>query len=650
MSTTITLADPVTTTTELTDPTRQPIAGTEILGHGLNPFGDLKTAVGVIFDTQGTEQAVVIDDVTYYCGDAIRAFKDTSGNDSETSFMTREEYQAGMKVSIGVEGKYGAFSGRFSATFGYDYDTLLENAGALKTSAITLWTLRLEQNKRKPTADFVAAVDGLPAQFRGNEARYYHFFQTYGGFVVTEVTVGGSLEYALLVQTSHVESSSALKDQVGAEYGSMFKGSASHEQFEKIKKSSEYSQRRLSTMGGDPTLFTGVDLRDPKDWSSTVQKWAQSIAKSPKVVLLKVEPINAFVGDAKNDEVAKALDKYLQGSAMVEASWAGSTFSVSGDRVNDPATGENASGPTLRVMILDRKSLQKTETRFPAPDPGSPEQAFQDYWSGVHAVLAAAPPGDNMLLLATERWPRDRSYFPSSDVKQDLLDHGAGEATLNRWETLSRNALRCSVAGLSYVLAGAVGRNHGSDALAAGFGKPGVNLIPTARVSVLLPHNNDGRVRLVIDDKPRQDAKTDFYVIQNWTDAPRPVLAADPAGPRALLKADDPARPEQYWYLYPSDERYGVHPYALVNYLTCGNVAGKVGGGGDVAAEAEVTRFQEPLQDDVLWEIRGTDGKANMLLLYYRDQNWNLMNWGGQARTGLWFKDGMWWQRIKHTL
>lgn len=621
----------------LTDPERQPIAGTEMLGHGLNPFGNLRSVTSVVCDTRGTEQTVVIDNKTYYCAKSIKAYADTLGKKKEIAYFSREEYQSDVSLDIGAEGKYGAFSGRFRVTFGREYDSLTECRAALRSEAITLWSLQLEDTT--PTPEFKTAADKLPATYEGNEEAFYRFFQQWGAFVVTKVTVGGSMDYAMLVQNSHVTSKEKLQAQVGAEYGSFFKGTGTYEQREEIKRSSGYTVRTLTIWGGNSKLVS-VEFSDPKDCSAAFQSWTDSVASAPQVVLMEVKPINAFINTPAAE---KALTKYLHSNAMIQSNWYESLLSVAGDTTQVNAT---ISGPALRVVLMDRTTLRKNERRFPAPDPGSQQQAFDDFWAGVHAFLAASDPQKEMLLLATERWPRDRGYFPSSAVHQDLLNHGASEARLNRWEELSNYARRCPVAGLSYVLAGSEdGRNKGVDALAAGFGKPETSLRPTARVSVLLPHSDNGKITTINDEPRTEDAKNEFISIQSWTNFPRPVLAAqiNDEGNRLLLVADDPEKLEQCWYIFSSDERQGMQPKVFINYLTCGIIQATVGG------ETSIQPFQSPLQDDVLWDVRGDSGKSNFELFHYRDQHWNLSNNIGTPRVRPWYEDWMWWERNART-
>ncbi|HEX6096966.1 MAG TPA: MAC/perforin domain-containing protein [Thermoanaerobaculia bacterium] len=591
---------------------RQPIPGSEILGQGVNPC-DYRKPVKPVCSVQGTDKEFQLRDKTYYHDKAIRPREEPHGRNTDEAFVTRTDYQKSVNRTVGIEGKYGAFSGRFSLTFDAEYDAFLEKAAALKTDAMTLFALHLED--QTPTAAFKTAADALPAKFEGNEAAFYQFFAKWGAYVVTDVTLGGSMEYALLVETAHFTSKEQLQAQVGAEYGACFKGSGTDKEREEIKNSSTYTKRTLTTTGGKPEIFAGVNLSDPKDWLQQYKDWANSVAGAPAVVLLTLEPISSFVADDRKDATAKALEQYMQSSAVISSSWKQSQISVSGQQVNAP----DAAGPSLRVVFIDRVTVERKETRFPAPDRGSSAEALEQYWSRVHDHLASASPQDKVLLLATERWLRDPGYSPSGAAYEALLNHGASDATLKRWQALSVGTIPCPVAGISYVLAGANGEGKGVDALAAGFGTPDVNLEPTAKVVVVLPHADAGRIKVIKDEVPVEKSGNVFYAIQSWSDAPRLFLASDKGTSRLLLQGDDATNPGQCWYKHPVDERYGLAPHVLVNYLTCGAIEGKPG-----SAESAVTPFGLDLQDDWLWNIRGDEGSANFVLLYYRDANWNL--------------------------
>jgi hypothetical protein len=65
-------------------------------------------------------------------------------------------------------------------------------------------TLHLKNNARA-TDDFAKDLAALPDQFSGQIA-FYDFFRKYGTYVISSVTIGGSLDYAMLIDRKQTTS------------------------------------------------------------------------------------------------------------------------------------------------------------------------------------------------------------------------------------------------------------------------------------------------------------------------------------------------------------------------------------------------------------------------------------------------------------
>lgn len=617
-----------------------PIPGLERLGRGIDPFDDFneEQSSGKICDTSAADVEFEFRNKQYSRPKSVTFSRDPSEKRVEEAFTTRDEYQSYLERTLKVEAKYGAFSGSFEATFGEDYSAFTEKTAALLKFHTTLWTLSLDDDAPLAT-NFIAELAKLPDELK-DESKFYNFFRTFGVYVITELTMGGAMDYAMLVDRSETTRTSELKLKVRAEYDVFFTGSASQQKKEEVKNFSKHRKTIMKTRGGNATPLGGYDPDNlDKDWSAQFTQWKDSIASEPVVASMKLKRIDSFVRDEKKRAaIAAAIDKYLGGSVLVESNWASSTIVLTEEaEAMKIAPGDNA---ILRTVTVDKRTLKKDEKRFGAPALGASDQEFTNFWSSVNTHLKAIKPRDTMLLFATERWPRDRRYFPSQAAKEALIALGASPQNIERWSRLTDNVVPCPVAGVSYVLAGA-GPGNGLEALAAGFGDPNTTLRPRVRVSAVLPRSTaTGQVRLVADVKPLEDMQTELYQIQSKR-GDQPVLAADTAGSnRLLLRKLDPTKPEQFWFMESSIERYGWRPYRLINYLTLGCVQGKRGGG-------EATTRQFYSEDDVLWDYRGNDEHANMLMLYWNSEAWNLMNNGSLATTGTWLQDGMHWRRIK---
>jgi hypothetical protein len=112
------------------------------------------------------------------------------------------------------------------------------------------------------------------------------------------------------------------------------------------------------------------------------------------------------------------------------------------------------------------------------------------------------------------------------------------------------------------------------------------------------------------------------------------------------MQDEDEKKLEQYWYKYAADPQPETNLYVLVNYLTCSVIVGRLPRG-----ESEMVHFDNVPQPDVLWWIRGDDGKANFPLFYMKDQAWNLASAGRRVEVRTWDADdhAMLWQQIPRT-
>jgi hypothetical protein len=113
--------------------------------------------------------------------------------------------------------------------------------------------------------EFKARLDELPVSWtEANLARFADFFDTFGAYFVSRVTLGNTLEYYVsLEQTSNLLEKE-FKAKVEMEYDGLFvSGSASAEMRDKQKWSSYQENRRTSAVvkGGDRTKAGRVGER-----------------------------------------------------------------------------------------------------------------------------------------------------------------------------------------------------------------------------------------------------------------------------------------------------------------------------------------------------------------------------------------------------
>jgi hypothetical protein len=557
-------------------------------------------------------------------------------HESIETFMWREDYQKSLKDKFGVEVKYGEFASEFRGTFGSDYTSFAERSAAVLRYDDKLWKLTL--NASTPMPGFVQAVASLPTTFSGQPA-FFKFFKDFGAYVVNEVIVGGALDYAMLIDRTEASSSSTAEVAVRAEYGAFFKGNVDETTTSQVKKLMKKRSINLSVTGGNETQLSGLSFGTLSDQKPAFETWKGTIKASPKVIAYQVTGIEEFCGPLR-DIVFQARLAYVGGSAVVESDWRSAKINLSGALRGGAAAA--IAAPVIQTVLLDRVTLKADPRAFQAPDP-SGNANVGDFWKSVKAYLEEAKRNDKLLILATERWPRDQRYFPAEGVEGLLGDFGATKANIDQWKALSVKAKFCPYAGMSYVLAGApTGRpDTGADSIAFGFGNPEENTLePAARISVFMSRDASGRASVVSADKPTHSAGAKLTILQNTMG---PVVASNPDEPtKTMLRGLDRTRPEQLWYMQAAPNGGDAKQCAIINYLTCTLLQAK----GLQGSEASLQPWSSDLKENMLWESRGPSDKTNFLLRENAGVNLNLTNYGANVVVHSWGDHpGMFWVR-----
>jgi hypothetical protein len=456
-----------------------------------------------------------------------------------------------------------------------------------------------------------------------------------------------------MVDRSVEENETEIASNIKTEYGAFFKGNASADEIKKIKRFSEHRSVHLRVKGGETSLIPGsVGMPELNtNYAKEFKEWLKSVAEPGKsyVISIKLKLISDVFDEAKRTAVGQALKLYWPTTVSVESTWNGSTMETWGPQLS-LGSPNTPSSPRLRIVLFDRKTLQKKEALLDAPS--NSDDALSAFWQNVANTIPVA--SDNTLLvLATERWPRDPRYFPPPEVKERLQSHGAREKTLKRWQEMTRNVQPCHLAGVSYVLIGGKTKNGGADAFVPGFGEVGKNLTPTAGVTAVLSRDSYGCVSEVNDPEIVEDTKTPLTIIPHGQGADRVLSADSDDRSRVILKRKDMQDPGQFWYMSPLPEnRYGLDPLIIINYKTCGCLQGN----GPKSKDAETRLVPVPvgaIHDDLLWSEAKWGHWTRFWLLHYHPQNWNLSTiqdepsgpYDARLNTTTWNQQGMmfWW-------
>ncbi|WP_248800126.1 MAC/perforin domain-containing protein [Pseudomonas sp. MWU13-2105] len=621
------------------------IGGSQLLGRGLNrlDWAEESKECQKVGDTESGKRPVPYKNTVYNVGKHVTMTTVTKENYFTETFLSRDEYEKHTQSSVEVSGSYGAFSGGFKATFGTDIKKLEEREAAIYNHTVRLWKLTFEVNPANSTDAFKERVKELPLNFDpAHPKAFFNFFVEFGADIVNEVVVGGALNYAMTALKTYLNEKNTLDAMVKAEYGTFISATASTSISEEIKKHLAHRSVSLTTQGGTHSI--NFNAGAPNNCNADFMAWRESLPDDPKVVELKLVPIYLFVKEGETRTALEAAYQwYTSYKTEIEANWKESMIIVG--RSSLPTTVSTAAkGPALRMVFVDSNSKSTSESYHYPPQADAAQETFDQFWDAL-ALLLKQKTGYK-LLMATERWPRDKKHYPSPSMREALRQNGASERALQRWESLTQKSQPNPIAGLTYVLAGNDFEFPGVDGLIVGFGQPGKDLNPTVKVVARLAHDSFGRVKVVQTGKTLEDPKTVLYIVRNNTGA-NPALAMDPQHQdRVAMQTPDTQNPGQFWYMPELEKPYPEinHPVLLINYQTGTCLQGMLDQG-----DCRLTPMGPGRQqDDVIWDRRG-DHVFHLLMVYYHHHHLNLTQVEKRAAVRPWREPhGMDWFREAH--
>ncbi|WP_196484952.1 MAC/perforin domain-containing protein [Burkholderia stagnalis] len=501
---------------------RDVVGGINMLGCGLNALNWASSVVELnhVLDAKADEQTKTIDGIGYTIGARVEFTRDTTSTTEIHTFESSAEYHHKSSLKANAKGSYGMFSGGFDTTFSRQVSVLNEHYAAVYSQSERLWTLQVKNIESNLHRDFVSRVEALPklAEDFGNIDKFVQFFKDFGTDVVTAVTVGGHLTYSILVDKSSVTKKDDLSASVSLGYGA-FVANASTSISEEAKHQAKSQHAILKTSGGDVGIR--FDYTQPSNCHAEFQNWRKNLSKAPRVVDVVLRPINEFVPQ-RCEEQAKALlrarEWYLENEATILADWEESYISVrnTSTQAAGPRLRASQGGtPALHVVIVGKDRKVRVDEKLDAPRRDAGSDAFDAFWQRAASLLAGVTDRHEMVLLATERWPRDSRYYPSSKMHAQLLAHGASMQTLERWRKLVQDMQPCGIAGMTYVLAGRGLLPEVTDFVVAGFGTPHQNNIrPTVRVSARFIAESAEKTHMLITNH-REETNTKLHTIAN---------------------------------------------------------------------------------------------------------------------------------------
>lgn len=658
-------ANDVVTTKETKEDQLDAVGGIDMLGCGINKLcwpGEVQ-ALNRVLDTKHNEQTKVIDGKTYRIGEHVELTHKPFASTLIETFESIAEYDKKSSIQLNAKGKYGAFSAGFESTFTQQVSTLDEHYAGMRHDTQQLWKLEVKNLESNLHSEFLKAVKALP-EFKDDLSTlddFIDFFQRFGTDVVREVAVGGSTTYSVMLKKSVSTKKTDLDVAISVGYGT-FVANASTQISEEQKNQAKQQKVCIKTAGGPAKYAIQFDPNDPRNCHAAVATWRENLSQAPLVIDMQLAPINEFVPrqyKQQQEAIKQAREWCLGYEAKIEATWQDSIITIKkASNKSDAAQqsdmrqvqrGSSGSAPGLHIAIAAANRKSRGEETLQAPSKDADDGAFAAFWQRVAEKLAGVRgDGHEMVLLATERWPRDPRYYPPVGVRQLLLEHGASNETLQRWHKLVRHMQPCDIAGLTYVLGGRAQNGRLSDFVVAGFGTSPATLNPTINVTSRVISSGASATGALVTELTEK-TNTKLHRIRNL-DGEKAALAAGTQLKTAIdmVKSGEKATDGgtylgQFWYFlrYP---RYNETPnsHILINYETGACLQSFVKQNVNCKLQA-FGEHQQQRQDDILWDIRGMPDKTNFLVLHCWMDAYNLVQNDKSAMVKTWLQGQMLW-------
>lgn len=425
------------------------VYGTFSVDSLITPLFDLQSSGSQVFTFLGRDYQIpaittgIEDTTTYYLG---------SVSD------TRDSFQNSIALHANVDASYGAFSGELEAAYSNEYQNSREYTFAYRNVYAQLARLQLSPSTQFLTKEFTDRLATLPLSLTtaGDLLPFEDFFNTFGIYFTSEVTLGASLGFWVATEKISSLSDTEISTALSAQYEGLTQSGSISADVTATAAWKAYSTTTsvgLQAVGSDPTKGAKVAALDP--WSpspasvATYSAWIDSIATDPAVVDFRLTGIWELCGPRRK-VVQEAWDAYgtimrpnLVVNTVTTLSPPASPVvpAVSLGHLITPTTpprdnagyqvvvldGENITGPGS--VLLDRYYSMSAST-WPNSYQALYDEMFADLSSGG---LTNTP---NVLILAgfNVNW----NAVPTPDFVNTLRSAGCGDR-LDYWLTHNDN-------------------------------------------------------------------------------------------------------------------------------------------------------------------------------------------------------------------
>lgn len=369
----------------------------------------------------------------------------------------RESFQSRFAARATVDTSIGAFTGHIEATFGQQVAESSQYSFANLSFRDMHGNLVLDRlgDTQFLSQEFVNALAALPDRAEpANLDQFFDFFQRFGAYFVTQITLGGTLEYSVAVQQSTSLRATEIAAKVQAEYNSLFFSGKATAEMSSDQRWQSYRSHKTTNLrvkgGGDVerALLNQVDTHSLDGMTpatvAAYNKWLGTIASHPAVMNFQLTGIWEVCG-AKSRTVEDAFRQFgrmMRPLLHIETRTVvppGDTYTpgvfLGGHLISSEPSHEPYHGfGGYRLVVIDR--------RHPGPDgvrlsrlynlsSGDGSQ-YRQVFETMRGDLQHGGFLDNNYFLVLATFGMYNAYPPVPDFVRLLQEGGAG-AQLDRW-------------------------------------------------------------------------------------------------------------------------------------------------------------------------------------------------------------------------
>lgn len=253
------------------------LPGLDALGAGYDVFGEYanpKSVKSRLFNL-GSQREIIVEGKSFLIPEIVRYTEVMQGTFESKFGKTLKEYSDTLKVSTGVEGKYGFFQGSISTSF--DRSTLQKSEYEYSTvnDDVQKWILALPT---KTDSRLKSMLDPVFNKDLNGNMDPETLFNTYGAYYLHEIVVGARCSYNSSTNKKTMDQNVNVEVAAKMSYKKFVNSISADEKTQygyHINQFDSHSTSRTEVLGGRPEYGHDINTKGNYD------KWVESIINYP---------------------------------------------------------------------------------------------------------------------------------------------------------------------------------------------------------------------------------------------------------------------------------------------------------------------------------------------------------------------------------